>query len=207
MASVQTGIQLNDQFSAVLNGIVNSVNMAVAAMYDMQQSMSADIDTSGIDGVRDEINQTAAALHEMTAAMNDQAVPDPAVDGYEQLADKVNRTGFYIRDNTYRQEEFNQRVQDGTEQANGLANMVKYAAMAYAGIRGAGKALEISDELTLTMSRLDMMNDGLQSTQELMNMVYAAAQDARGSFADMAGVVARFGNNARDAFEIGRAHV
>ena len=200
MASVQTGIQLNDQFSAVLNGIVNSVNMAVAAMYDMQQSMSADIDTSGIDGVRDEINQTVAALHEMTAAMNDQAVPDSVVDGYEQLADRVNRTGLYIRDNTYRQEEFNQRVQDGTEQANGLANMVKYAAMAYAGIRGAGKALEISDELTLTMSRLDMMNDGLQSTQELMNMVYAAAQDARGSFADMAGVVARFGNNARDAF-------
>lgn len=31
-------------------------------------------------------------------------------------------------------------------------------------------------------------------------MVYAAAQDARGSFSDMASVVARFGNNAKDAF-------
>ena len=40
MASVQTGIQLNDQFSAVLNGIVNSVNMAVAAMYDMQAGLT-----------------------------------------------------------------------------------------------------------------------------------------------------------------------
>ena len=31
-------------------------------------------------------------------------------------------------------------------------------------------------------------------------MVYAAAQDARGSFSQMADVVARFGNNAKDAF-------
>lgn len=34
----------------------------------------------------------------------------------------------------------------------------------------------------------------------VVNMVYAAAQDARGSFSQMADVVARFGNNAKDAF-------
>lgn len=45
-----------------------------------------------------------------------------------------------------------------------------------------------------------MMNDGVQTTAELVNMVYAAAQDARGSFSQMADVVARFGNNAKDAF-------
>lgn len=44
------------------------------------------------------------------------------------------------------------------------------------------------------------MNDGVQTTAELVNMVYAAAQDARGSFSQMADVVARFGNNAKDAF-------
>ena len=60
--------------------------------------------------------------------------------------------------------------------------------------------MNISDELVQTTSRLNMMNDGLQSIQELVNMVYAAAQDARGSFSEMADVVARFGNNAGDAF-------
>lgn len=45
-----------------------------------------------------------------------------------------------------------------------------------------------------------MMNDGLQSTADLYNMVYVAANDARGSLGDMASVVARFGNNAKDAF-------
>lgn len=58
----------------------------------------------------------------------------------------------------------------------------------------------MSDEITQTTSRLNMMNDGLQSTADLYNMVYAAANDARGSLGDMASVVARFGNNAKDAF-------
>jgi len=60
--------------------------------------------------------------------------------------------------------------------------------------------LNASDELMQTKSRLDLMNDDVQSTDELLNMVYASAQDARGSLNDMADVVARFGNNAKDAF-------
>ena len=68
MASIQTGIELNDRFSGVLNNIVNSVNLAVSAMYDMQQSMNADIDTSSIEGARDEINQAPAAIHAMNEA-------------------------------------------------------------------------------------------------------------------------------------------
>lgn len=71
---------------------------------------------------------------------------------------------------------------------------------AYLSIQTAGKILEMSDEITQTTSRLNMMNDGLQSTADLYNMVYVAANDVRGSLGDMASVVARFGNNAKDAF-------
>ena len=83
MSSIQTGIELNDQFSGVLNNIVNSVNLAVSAMYDMQQSMNADIDTSSIEGARDEINQATAAINAMNEALNNQTAPDiapPVVD-------------------------------------------------------------------------------------------------------------------------------
>ena len=81
-----------------------------------------------------------------------------------------------------------------------LTNTIKRAVAAYVSIQTVGKALNISDELVQTTSRLNMMNDGVQTTAELVNMVYAAAQDARGSFSQMADVVARFGNNAKDAF-------
>ena len=78
MSSIQTGIELNDQFSGVLNNIISSVNLAVSAMYDMQQSMNADIDTSSIEGARDEINQATAAIEAMNQAASRQTAPDIA---------------------------------------------------------------------------------------------------------------------------------
>lgn len=369
MSSIQTGIELNDQFSGVLNNIISSVNLAVSAMYDMQQSMNADIDTSSIEGARDEINQATAAIEAMNQAASRQTAPDiapPVVDGgnqepipvpvdpvlpdplvenpepirpeiqpnappdpepveipvtwntdgmdvftgtgverfqqevqsandmlntlnttqahiaqtaqgidilpdeavqdmttmqqrlsaiqqriqqiennpvnmgtdqanaeleqlrgqlnnaiqaqnelndamqnmdvsaantaYLQLSQTVGNTERYIRDNVDEQGRFNQEIASGTQQANELTNTIKRAVAAYVSIQSVGKALDISDELTQTTSRLDMMNDGVQTTAELVNMVYAAAQDARGSFSQMADVVARFGNNAKDAF-------
>ena len=65
MPGIQTGIELNDQFSGVLNHIVSSVNLAVSAMYDMQESMNADIDTSSLEGARAEINQATMAVNEL----------------------------------------------------------------------------------------------------------------------------------------------
>ena len=79
-------------------------------------------------------------------------------------------------------------------------NTIKSAIATYATVQTVGVVFDLSDTLTSTTARLSMMNDGVQTTSELINMVYAAAQDARGSFDQMADVVARFGNNARDAF-------
>ena len=369
MSSIQTGIELNDQFSGVLNNIISSVNLAVSAMYDMQQSMNADIDTSSLEGARGEINQATAAIEAMNQAASQQTAPNiapPVVDGgngqvinvdvnpvlpdplvenpepirpeiqpnappdpepveipvtwntdgmdvftgtgverfqqevqsandmlntlnttqarisqtaqgmdilpdaavqdmntmqqrlsaiqqriqqiennpvnvgadnanaeleqlrmqlnqaiqeqnslnqamqnmdvsaandaYLRLSQTVGNTERYIRDNVDEQGRFNQEISAGTQQANELTNTIKRAVAAYVSIQSVGKALNISDELVQTTSRLNMMNDGVQTTAELVNMVYAAAQDARGSFSQMADVVARFGNNAKDAF-------
>lgn len=369
MSSIQTSIELNDQFSGVLNNIISSVNLAVSAMYDLSQSMNADIDTSSIEGARDEINQATAAIEAMNQAASRQTAPDiapPVVDGgnqepisvpvdpvlpdplvenpepirpeiqpnappdpepveipvtwntdgvdvftgtgverfqqevqsandmlntlnttqarisqtaqgmdilpdaavqdmntmqqrlsaiqqriqqiennpvnvgadnanaeleqlrmqlnqaiqeqnslnqamqnmdvsaandaYLRLSQTVGNTERYIRDNVDEQGRFNQEISAGTQQANELTNTIKRAVAAYISIQSVGKALNISDELVQTTSRLNMMNDGVQTTAELVNMVYAAAQDARGSFSQMADVVARFGNNAKDAF-------
>lgn len=78
MASIQTGIELQDNFTSVLYGIISSVNMAVTAMEDMQQTMNSDIDTSGIEGAREVINETTAALDAMNEALNNQTAPDIA---------------------------------------------------------------------------------------------------------------------------------
>ena len=83
---------------------------------------------------------------------------------------------------------------------SGFKNLVVQAATFAASFIGVKKALELSDELAATNARLNSMNDGLQTTAELSDMVFKAAQNSRGSYADMASVVAKFGNNAKEAF-------
>ena len=100
-----------------------------------------------------------------------------ANDAYLRLSQTVGNAERYIRDNVDEQGRFNQEISAGTQQANELTNTIKRAVAAYISIQSVGKALNISDELVQTTSRLNMMNDGVQTTAELVNMVYAAAQE------------------------------
>lgn len=67
--------------------------------------------------------------------------------------------------------------------------------------RGIGDLLNYTDSLTLTKSRLNLINDGLQSTSELQDKIFASAQRSRGSYEDMAQSVAKLGLLAGDAFK------
>lgn len=180
MASITTGIQLADNFTAPLMNIISSVNLAVSAFGTMDQAMSSNVDTSSLEAARTELNQASIAAQELNQTI--QQTYDP------------------IQNNVSKQEQFNQSLHNGVSESSKLADSIRGFIGAYATIQTAKNVLGASDELVQTTSRLDMMNDGLQSTQDLFNMVYIAANDARGSLTDMASVVARFGNNAKDAF-------
>ena len=179
MASIRTAVELRDNFSTVVNTIIASTNMMISSMEEMNRSMNADVDTSGIESIREYMNQATIAANQLNDAIDDIDASAPARS----------------------QENFNETIRQGTNDANDLVSTIKGAVAAYATMETVKGVLNASDELIQTKSRLDMMNDGLQSTQDLLNMTYVAAQDARGSFSDMADVVARFGNNAKDAFD------
>ena len=68
-------------------------------------------------------------------------------------------------------------------------------------IAGVKKVLDMSDELTLSKARLNMINDGMQTTVGLQNKIYQAAQRSRGSYDDMSKSVAKLGLLAGDAFK------
>lgn len=58
----------------------------------------------------------------------------------------------------------------------------------------------LSDSITSTTARLDMMNDRLQTTEELNQMIYESAQRSRGLYTDTAAFVSKLGNLAGEAF-------
>ena len=126
---------------------------------------------------------------------------------YNQLSSTVASTERYIRDNADAQGNLNQQIQAGVNTSNELVDTVKRLALAYLSMQSVQKVLDVSDELTMTTARLDQMNQAFNEingtateTDTIVKQIYASAQNARGSFGDMAAVVAKFGNNARDAF-------
>lgn len=60
--------------------------------------------------------------------------------------------------------------------------------------------MSFSDNLTMNKARLDLINDGLQTTADLQNMIYAAANRSRGSYDDMSKSVSKLSMLAGDAF-------
>lgn len=71
------------------------------------------------------------------------------------------------------------------------ANAVKDVAVA---------AAQTADQLTSIRSRINLINDGSQSTAEIMDKIYSAANRSRGSYIDMADSVAKLNMLAKDAF-------
>lgn len=84
---------------------------------------------------------------------------------------------------------------------DGLTRRLLGLASAYVGIQTVSGLVNLSDTFTQTTARLDLMNDGLQTTQELTQMIYQSAQASRGSFTETANMVAQLGTLAGNAFD------
>lgn len=90
---------------------------------------------------------------------------------------------------------------------SGLASSIKSFVGAYVGLQGVKGLIGLSDTMTQTTARLDMMNDGLQTTAELNQMIYESAQRSRGAYQDTAAMVAQLGNLAGNAFNNNTADI
>lgn len=317
MATIRTAIELQDNFTGVLDRIIGSVGSGVAAMDNLYQAMGAAVDTSSIDTARNSLNQATAAAQELDSALRGTTapqwqsgggvemfnstgverfeqeaqsanamlntlnakqreiaataartgiLPDAAVadienlggrlqsiqqriqqiesnplnigsetvnnelermrgqldqavheqselnravsnmdvwtanNAYQRLSETVENTERYIRDNVDEQGRFNQAISEGASNADNLTDTLKGAVAAYATVQTVGKALDLSDTLTSTTARLSMMNDGLQTTNDLQNMIYQSAERARGSYQATADAVSKLGTMAGDAF-------
>lgn len=180
MSSIQTAIELSDRMSAPLYNICTAVNMVISNFEALEYASSTAIDTSSMEEARQLLADGMVGLQDITSA-----------------TESARR----------KQEEYNQKIQAGSQHTDALVNKVKSLVGAYVGISTVKNALDLSDELTQTTARLDMMvsqynalNGTMQTTDELSQMIFLSAQNSRASYMDTAASVAKLGNNARDAF-------
>lgn len=130
--------------------------------------------------------------------------------------DKVGNTAFKrmqkdIQAAEAALEQFNSEASEIPSQANkGAAAFTKMknplvtaAALIYTvknALAGIGSVTNIVDEFTLTTARLNLMNDNLQTTGELQDMIFASAKRSRAEYDATASSVAKMGLLAGDAF-------
>ncbi len=178
---------------------IDTVRERIRQIESNPVNIGTDTANAELERLRGSLGQMVQEQAELNSAMQNKDV-SAANDAYLRLSQTVGGTERYIRDNVDEQGRFNQEIQAGAQQTNGLTNMIKKVAGAYINVQNAGKVLDISDELTQATMRLDLMNDGLQSTPELVNMVYAAARSTHAPFLETADAIAKMGNEAGGAF-------
>ncbi|WP_099469456.1 tape measure protein [Konateibacter massiliensis] len=90
-----------------------------------------------------------------------------------------------------------QVLKDSAEKSNSaLGGLVKK----FATLDNLKAVMDLSDTMVNNTARLDFMNDGLQTTEELNNMIFESAKRSRTSYLETANTVAELGARAKGAF-------
>ena len=83
---------------------------------------------------------------------------------------------------------------------SGLTSKIMGVVTAIGLVAGAKAAMDLSDTYSQTSSRINLMNDGLQTNAELQEKMYSAALDTHTAYQDTASAVASLGITASSAF-------
>lgn len=173
MAVIGSTVQMYDNMSPVINGITSALNICISSFESMQRASGQAVDTSSLQAARQHLSGAQASFIQVEQSMKN------AGDG---------------------QQDFNSKLVQGQNNADGLASKLRNAVGVYATFKTLGEVFKSSDELVQTQARLGLINDGLRTQEELQNQIFQSAQRSRASYSDTAAVVARLGTLAKGAF-------
>jgi hypothetical protein len=165
-----------DAMSTPLHDIVGAINTTITALQNVNNT-DVSIDTSRLANAQTMIVQAGAQLSEIERNI--------------QLG---------IQNNTAEQNNFNKSLNQGVNKADSLFSKIKSFLGLYAGIQSVKIGLDVSDNISQTTARLNMINDGKQTTDQLQQAIFQSAQNSRASFLDTASVVSKLGLLAPQAF-------
>ena len=148
--------------------------------------------TSKLRKITTALSRTNRAL-EVTDSLSDQVNPGA---NFDRASSAVSRVSGQV-------DNFNRKQQQAQKEAKGVANawgsVKKYIGSALAAI-SVQKIIDLADTMTTTRARIDLMNDGLQTTDELQSMIMASANRSRAAYQTTADAVSKMGIMAKDAF-------
>lgn len=227
MAKIQETLVLQDQFSSSFGAYIQAAQRASSSTTTAQTA--ARNYQSVLNSVSRQLISANAKFESYVAQQEEMvAAGQQNTEAFKKLDTQTEKLGATIRGLEAQQQTLTQsmkaaenaasvtaaakdeaaaatkRLQEQENMAQSvtqsLTSSVLRLAASYISIQGLKKDVDLSDSLVSMRARLDRMNDGLQTTQELETMIYQSAQRSRGSFTDTMGLVSQLGTMAGDAF-------
>ena len=179
MGQVNERLILTDDFTAAFTRFLNLGESAVKTAGDVNSSIIAMGRSS---------NDIAAAGFSML----DQKISD--------LTGKIQESNNVLTEMIGNQSRLGQETQKTNDQAGKLLSTFKRIAAAAGVTTLVRNFLDFSDTQTQITARLNLMNDGLQTTDQLSEMIYQSALRSKSAYSDTADAVGKMGLNAKNAF-------
>lgn len=118
----------------------------------------------------------------------------------EEFASKMEEAGQETEKAGKAQEKYNEQIKKGSSAAGDLLKTIRRIGTALGVAKLTKDFLDFSDTQTQITARLNLMNDGLQTTEQLSELIYQSALRSKSSYSDTADAVGKMGLNAKNAF-------
>lgn len=136
----------------------------------------------------------------MAVIQDDLVLNDRYSRTVQDYINNLNRAGNAANNARNSNRLFGDSATNAAQQTSGLVSQLHALAGAYIGIQGVTALTGLSDSVTSITARLDLMNDGLQTTEELNQMIYESANRVGASYQQTANFISKIGILASDAF-------
>ncbi len=173
MATIRAAIQIYDRMSRPLQTMSWGMNTLINAMEAAQGTFDHGFDSSVLQQVREDIAEATV--------------------GFDQMEQQIRQADTA-------QNRFNDRIQEGSDNAGGLLKQIKNIAVAVGGLTAIKKLVDLSDDMASTKARLNLLVDDGGSVGELEKKIMASAQRSRASYLTTAKAISQMGLMAADAF-------
>lgn len=175
IATVQSSLKIFDAMTGPLKSITSGMNMMISTMQRMQDTANRNVNIDKtLMAAKQQIASAEVEINkQINLAKQSQDNFNNSVKNSKQSIDTAGRAIIIMNQGL----ELGRKLWDGISRATSLA-----------------------DTMTTTRARLDLMNDGLQTTAVLQDMIMESANRSRASYQTTADAVSKMGIMAKDAF-------
>lgn len=216
MATIQSMITLKDGMSPVLRSIEKSLTTVVTRLDRVSTVLDTAFNPTQVAATSQKFAQTATQVNRIEQELNQAGTAErrfhqdvlKALNAIHRqttnqirLTASMKKTPPVIAQAAAQQDRLNNKIAKGAGHASQLWGKVKGLVGAYMGVQAVGGIVKTADSLTQTTARLNLMNDGLQTTAQLEEKIYQAAMRSNGGFLQTADAVAKLGLRAGQVFK------